>query len=286
MTIVRDRFNVPHITGNSRDDVTWAMGWVLQRGPRAAARPGPRRRRGWRRSTRPTSTRSAWSSACKPVHADPAGRPDDPARRRSRALRAAGARRQGACCTTSTSTSQGLNARLKAEGSDAKPWTRVDVFAANAHRRRRSSARAAATRRARSQFLSALRKRYGNAQAAQRMFDDFTEFDDPDAPSTMTKTFPYGKAIGVGKRQRRARRRLVQADRSEGPRRRAASAHPRWASNFLIVGAQALGDRAPAVRRRPADRLLLPRPDARGRHQLARACRRAARPRRASRATS
>src|SRR4051794_28475618 len=30
VTIVRDRFNVPHITGGSRDDVTWAMGWVLQ----------------------------------------------------------------------------------------------------------------------------------------------------------------------------------------------------------------------------------------------------------------
>ena len=29
VTIVRDRFNVPHITGHSRDDVTWAMGWVL-----------------------------------------------------------------------------------------------------------------------------------------------------------------------------------------------------------------------------------------------------------------
>src|SRR3954451_5202363 len=29
VTIVRDRFNVPHITGGSRDDVTWAMGWTL-----------------------------------------------------------------------------------------------------------------------------------------------------------------------------------------------------------------------------------------------------------------
>ena len=29
MTILRDRFNVPHITGDSRDDVTWAMGWIL-----------------------------------------------------------------------------------------------------------------------------------------------------------------------------------------------------------------------------------------------------------------
>ena len=30
VTVVRDRFNVPHITGQSRDDVTWAMGWLLQ----------------------------------------------------------------------------------------------------------------------------------------------------------------------------------------------------------------------------------------------------------------
>jgi len=28
--IVRDRFHVPHITGKKRDDVTWAMGWLLQ----------------------------------------------------------------------------------------------------------------------------------------------------------------------------------------------------------------------------------------------------------------
>ena len=28
--LLRDRFNVPHITGRSHDDVTWAMGWVLQ----------------------------------------------------------------------------------------------------------------------------------------------------------------------------------------------------------------------------------------------------------------
>src|SRR4051794_37208726 len=29
VTVVRDKYNVPHITGASRDDVTWAMGWIL-----------------------------------------------------------------------------------------------------------------------------------------------------------------------------------------------------------------------------------------------------------------
>src|SRR4051795_2130212 len=28
--IVRDAFNVPHITGKTRDDVTWATGWVTE----------------------------------------------------------------------------------------------------------------------------------------------------------------------------------------------------------------------------------------------------------------
>src|SRR5215210_3650588 len=30
VTILRDSFNVPHITGKTRDDVTWAAGWVLE----------------------------------------------------------------------------------------------------------------------------------------------------------------------------------------------------------------------------------------------------------------
>ena len=48
--IVRDRYNVPHITGRTRDDVTWAMGWILQedRGlllAQARYAGAPRRRR-------------------------------------------------------------------------------------------------------------------------------------------------------------------------------------------------------------------------------------------------
>jgi acyl-homoserine lactone acylase PvdQ len=30
VTILRDKFNVPHITGKTHDDVTWAMGWVTE----------------------------------------------------------------------------------------------------------------------------------------------------------------------------------------------------------------------------------------------------------------
>ena len=30
VTITRDKYNVPHIVGRTRDDVTWATGWVTQ----------------------------------------------------------------------------------------------------------------------------------------------------------------------------------------------------------------------------------------------------------------
>src|SRR5689334_19972375 len=30
LTLVRDSFNVPHITGKTRDDVIWGAGWVLE----------------------------------------------------------------------------------------------------------------------------------------------------------------------------------------------------------------------------------------------------------------
>ncbi len=129
VTIVRDRFNVPHITGRSRDDVTWAMGWVLQQdrglllaqardAARLAAIDAPNIDAFGLvinlRQYKPTQ------AVDRMIERDGRGRCGRPG--------AAGA----ACCTTSTSTCEGLNARLKAEGQGAQPWTRVDMFAANA----------------------------------------------------------------------------------------------------------------------------------------------------------
>ena len=102
MTIVRDRFNVPHITGKTRDDVTWATGWVLEedRGLLLAqARyPAPLAAldapgidafglvtglKPYRRPSRPTASSRSEQTA---------------------ALQRGGQAGQGACCTTSTST--------------------------------------------------------------------------------------------------------------------------------------------------------------------------------------
>ena len=126
---------------------------------------------------------------------------------------------------------QGVNARLKAEGSAAKPWRRADIFAANAIIGEIFGEGGGDEAR-RSEFLSSLRKEYGTARG-NRMFDDFSEFDDRDAPSTMTRTFRYGTKNLNGRGNA-----VLDAGsfKPTGPSGLARAAKvPHWASNFLLV---------------------------------------------------
>ena len=79
----------------------------------------------------------------------------------------------------------GINARLRAEKSKAKPFTRVDLFAFNALGGQ-IFGQGGGDEGRRGQFLGALRARLGNG-AAQTLFDDLSEHvgrrhaDDPHA---------------------------------------------------------------------------------------------------------
>ena len=168
--IVRDRYHVPHINGSTRDDLTWAMGWVLEedRGLLLAqgARPGA-----------PGGDRRAQHRRLRPrhrpqdLHADTRGRPHDPPQRDAgAALRRA--RTASDCCTTSTSIVAGINARLRAEKSTAKRFTRVDLYAVNALVGQIFGEGGGGEDR-RSQLLGALRKRLGKG-AGQTLFDDLS----------------------------------------------------------------------------------------------------------------
>ena len=230
VTVVRDRFNVPHITGNSRDDVTWAMGWTLgeDRGlllaqARDAARLAA--------IDAPNIDAIGLVTGLKLY--TPTKQVDQMVQRNGdAALKAAGA--PGAAVRHDIDVYlEGLNARLKADGG-TRPWTRVDVYAANALAGQLFGQGGGDEAR-RSEFLATLQRRYGKADG-QKRFDDFSEFDDPDAPSTLSKTFKYGKRIGIGKGNA-----VLDPGSFKpiGPKglARAASAHPRWSSNFLLVGA-------------------------------------------------
>ena len=207
----------------------WAGSWPRTAGCCSRRRATPR---GWRRSTRRTSTRSGWSPACKQF--TPTKAVDRMIQRDGdAALKAAGA--AGAAVRHDIDVYlQGLNARLKADGG-TRPWTRVDIYAANAITGQIFGEGGGDEAR-RSEFLSTLRKRYGEGQGPRALRRLHASSTTPTRRRRSAKAFPYGKAIGVGKGNA-----VLDAGsfKPVGPKGlgRAASAHPRWASNFLLVGA-------------------------------------------------
>ena len=183
VTVVRDRFNVPHITGNSRDDVTWAMGWILaeDRGLLIA-----QARDAARLAAIDAPNIDAFGLVINLKQFTPTKQVDAMIQRDGdAALKSAGA--AGAAVRHDIDVYlEGLNAKLKADGGK-RPWTRVDIYAANAITGQ-IFGQGGGDEARRSEYLSTLQKRYGKAKGLD-LFDDFTEFDDPDSPTTISKTF-------------------------------------------------------------------------------------------------
>ena len=131
---------------------------------------------------------------------------------------------------------QGINARLRAEKAGRDVVTRVDIFSANAIIGQ-IFGQGGGDEARRSEFLVDAAQALRQAPRRTRIFDDLSEFDDPDTPSTMSKAFPYGRSTGEGKGNA-----VLDAGSYKPTGSRAcaaaASAHPRWASNFLLVGAK------------------------------------------------
>ena len=83
----------------------------------------------------------------------------------------------------------GINAERKSAGLELPPWTRTDVVAMTCLLGARFGAGGGdETRRA--EFFAALQAKLG-AQA-QSVFNDLRELNDPKAPTTIAKAFPYG----------------------------------------------------------------------------------------------
>src|SRR3954447_24490491 len=128
VTIVRDAFNVPHITGKTRDDVTWASGWVLEedRGLLLAQGRYPARM-----AALDAPGIDAFSLVTGLKTVTVTKQADDMINRsQTRALKQHGKEGRALLHDIDVYVS-GINARLRAEQSKKKPWTRVDVYSIN-----------------------------------------------------------------------------------------------------------------------------------------------------------
>ena len=87
VTIERDRFNVPHVTGQTHDDGIWAAGWIAAEDRGLLARAGPLQR-ARRRDRRPRRDRDQPDPRPALVHPEPRnrgrGRQADPGARERR----------------------------------------------------------------------------------------------------------------------------------------------------------------------------------------------------------
>jgi acyl-homoserine lactone acylase PvdQ len=229
--IVRDAFNVPHITGKTRDDVTWATGWVLEedRGlllaqGRYAARMAALDAPGINAFSLVTGLKqvTVTPQADKIIDTEQTG-----------ALKRAG--KEGRALLHDVEVQvQGINARLHFEKSSQKPWTRVDAYSINALAGQ-IFGQGGGDEVRRSQFLDALRKRLGTPQG-QTVFNDLSEHVDADTPVTISKAFPYEQIPSSSAGN------AVIDNGSTSPKTNAAVANSaasrRYASNFLLVGAK------------------------------------------------
>jgi acyl-homoserine lactone acylase PvdQ len=229
--LVRDAFNVPHITGQTRDDVTWAAGWVLEedRGLLLAQGRYPARMAAL---DAPGINAFGLVTGLKTVTVTKAAdKLID--RNQTAALKHAG--REGRALLHDIDVYvAGINARLRFEKSGQKPWTRVDVYSINALAGQ-IFGQGGGDEVRRSQLLDGLQKRLGKSKA-QTVFDDLSEHNDADTPVTIDKSFPYE---GVPKS---SAGNAIVSDGSTSPKTSKAVANAarshRYASNFLMVSAK------------------------------------------------
>src|SRR4051794_12330281 len=186
VTLVRDRYDVPHITATSRDGVTFAMGWTLaeDRGLLIQQARYPARL-----AALDAPNIDAFSLVAGLKTYTPTKQADRIVLRNGlRALRSAG--RDGKRLLHDVDVYvRGVNAFDRDHGVKVKRWTRVDVFAANALAGQLFGS-GGGHEAQRSELLSSLQRRLG-ARRGARLFDDLTESNDADAPATLTKAFPY-----------------------------------------------------------------------------------------------
>jgi acyl-homoserine lactone acylase PvdQ len=231
LKVVRDSFNVPHITGKTRDDVVWGAGWVTEedRGLLLAQGRYPAR---FAALDAPGINAFGLVTGLKQVTVT-AQADQIIDRTQTAALKSRGKEGRALLHAIDVYVA-GINARLRAENSAQKPWTRVDVYSINALAGQ-IFGQGGGDEARRSQLLDALTKRLGPGPA-QTVFNDLSEHLDADTPLTSTKSFPYEQipASHVGN--------AVIDDHSftaATARAIATSAKSRqYASNFLMVSAK------------------------------------------------
>jgi acyl-homoserine lactone acylase PvdQ len=227
VTITRDEYHVPHITGKTRDDVTFATGWVTADDRGLLLEQA-------RYNSRVAVVDVPGLTALNLIQTlrsfTPSAQTERETAKQTAVLRKAGPAGRQLLHDIDVFIA-GINAHYRATKSTSKPFTRNDIYALNALKGQYLGQGGGDEAR-RSQFLSALQARLG-AKKGLSVFNDLRERDDPETPSTVPGRFPYNSvpktATGNVKID------PGSLDTSSATAARAAQAGQAKASNVLLV---------------------------------------------------
>ncbi len=187
VTIVRDRFDVPHVKATTHAGGVWAAGWI------AAEDRGLLLQQA-RYNARVAAIDAPGLSALGLISGlksfVPSAQTEAVVARQTQVLKHAG--KEGrAVLADIDSFIKGINAYLDASGSTNAHWTRNDVYSLDALKGQ-FVGQGGGDEARRSQFLGGLEKRLG-AKKGFSVFNDLRQFKNAGSPTSIDGRFPYGR---------------------------------------------------------------------------------------------
>ena len=186
VTIERDRFNVPHVTGETHDDGVWAAGWIAAADRRLL---GEQARYNARVAAVDVPGVTAIGLVTTLQDFQPSAETEAEVAKQSQVLESAGKEGRALLHDIDVYIS-GINDYIAANGLPDQPWTRNDVFAVNALKGQ-FLGQGGGDEARRSQFLGGLQQRLGKNKGMS-VFNDLRQFKNPELPTSVDGRFPYG----------------------------------------------------------------------------------------------
>ncbi len=187
VTIVRDRFNVPHIRSETYDGAVWASGWLAAK-DRALLLEQARYNARVAAIDAPGLTALSLITGLRNFR--PSAQTEAEVAKQTQVLESAGKEGRAVLHDIDTYVS-GVNDFLEASGSTNQPWTRNDVFAVNALKGQFLGEGGGDEAR-RSEFLAGLQERLG-AKGGMSVFNDLRQFKNPESHAAVDERFNYGE---------------------------------------------------------------------------------------------
>ena len=186
VSILRDRFGVPHVRAESYDAGIWAAGWI-------AAEDRGLLMEQVRYNSRVAAIDAPGISALDVItnlqSFLPSAQTEAEVAKQTRVLRRAGEGGRAVLRDIDTFIA-GINDYLAAHSPSTQPWTRTDVYAVSALKNQFFGEGGGDEAR-RSQFLGGLQRRLGRRHGLS-VFNDLRQFKNPELSTTIDGRFNYG----------------------------------------------------------------------------------------------